>query len=95
MSIAGNYNLPFSYGHISANGTNVIKSGPGVLHAIVYNTAGATATATVYDNTAGSGTVIAVLGTTAGTFAYDVGFKTGLTIVTAGTTAGDMTVIYA
>lgn len=52
--------------------------------------------ATIYDNTAGSGTKIGTIDTTAGvqTFLYDVAFSTGLTIVTAAGTASDMTLSY-
>ena len=51
---------PHSYNHSTGDGT--IKSGPGVLHSIhLAAGAGALATATVYDNTAASGTVIARL----------------------------------
>lgn len=83
--------------HITTLATTVVKSGKGALHAICINTKGATAdTATVYDNTAGSGTVLAVIDTTSavGCLMYDIGFNTGLTIVTAAGTAPDMTVSY-
>lgn len=85
------------YKHIATNTTTVVKSGAGVVHSITINTKGATANiATVYDNTAGSGTVIAIIDTTGnvGTITLDVGFYTGLTIVTATGTAADITVSY-
>lgn len=83
------------YNHQAANGTTTIKSGAGFLHTITVGTVGATDTITVYDNTAGSGTVIAVINdATSGTYTLDVGFITGLTIVIAGTTAPDVTVAY-
>lgn len=77
--------------------TTVVKSGPGVLAAIVINTPAATGTITIYDNTAASGTVIALITMVAGqavSLQYNVGFTTGLTIVTA-TAAGDITVVYS
>lgn len=86
-----------AYNNITTNATTVVKSGKGVLRTITINTKGATAnTATVYDNTAGSGTKIATIDTTSGpaTFRYDVAFGTGLTIVTAAGTAADITVSY-
>lgn len=86
-----------SYSHISSNATTTVKSGAGSLRGITINTKGASAnTATVYDNTAGSGTVIAVIDTTAavGTLSYDIAFTTGLTVVTATGTAPDMTIAY-
>lgn len=88
---------PAPYARISTNATTAVKSGAGELHSICINTKGATAnTATVYDNTAGSGTIIAVVDTTSnvGCLTYNLGFATGLTIVTATGTAPDMTVTY-
>jgi hypothetical protein len=84
----------YSYNNISSDTTTVVKSGAGFLHSIVINTLAATGTATVYDNTAGSGTKIATIATAAmGTLLYDIAFGTGLTIVTA-TAAPDLTVCY-
>lgn len=87
---------PFS--RISTNTTTTVKSGAGILHKIVINTKGASANiATVYDNTAGSGTVIAIIDTVnlnPQSLIYDLAFATGLTIVTATGTAADITVVY-
>lgn len=81
--------------NIIANATTTVKSGYGKLARITVNTAGTSSTATIYDNTAGSGTKIGTINTTvAGTYYFQVGFSTGLTIVTAGTGAADLTVIY-
>lgn len=83
--------------HITTNATTTVKTGQGMLHSITINTKGASANvATVYDNTAGSGTVLAVIDTTSGvqTLFYDVVFQTGLTVVTATGTAADLTVAY-
>ncbi len=86
------------YNHINSNATTAVKAGAGVLSGIVVNNPGSTWTATIYDNTAGSGTVIGVLAPTlAQGIEYGtngVNFTTGLTIVTAGTTPGDLTIIY-
>ena len=74
----------FGYSHLAANATTTVKTGSGVLHSISINTKGASANViTVYDNTAGSGTAIAIIDSTAaiGTLFYDVVFNTGLTIV--------------
>lgn len=87
----------FSYAHVSTVATTVVKGSAGNLHTITVNSKGTVAsTVTVYDNTAGSGTVIAVLDslTLSGTFVFDVAFATGLTIVTTGTVAPDVTVSY-
>src|SRR3954464_7748279 len=83
--------------NIAGNGTTVVSLVPCRLIAIIVNKPGATAnTATVYDNTAGSGTKIATIDTTAaglGMLGYDCNCLTGLTIVTATGTAADITVI--
>lgn len=87
----------YSYSHISTNTTTTVKSGAGVLRSISINTKGASSNiATIYDNTAGSGTVIGVIDTTdrTVTLKFDVIFSTGLTIVTATGTAADITVSY-
>lgn len=85
----------YTYTHISTAATTMVKSGAGVLHLINVGTLGTVAsTVTIYDNTAGSGTVIGVINslTLSGGFPYDVAFSTGLTIVTTGTAAPDVTV---
>ena len=84
-----------AYNHINSNATTAIKAGAGFLSSIVVNNPGATWTATIYDNTAGSGTVIGVLSPTAvQSLQYGAAFTAGLTIVTAGTTPGDLTINY-
>lgn len=80
----------------NAAATTVLKSTSGTLRKIIMNRRGtASATLTIYDNTAGSGTVIATLDLTVGgpAFEYDIDFTTGLTIVGAGV-VGDFTVVY-
>jgi hypothetical protein len=80
-----------SYTNITTATTTVVKSGAGFLHLIMVNSAAASATITLYDNTAASGTKIAtitmpgVLLANQANFRYDVSFNTGLTIVTTGT----------
>lgn len=85
----------YSYNHIASATTTTVKSSAGFLHAIIVNDASAApSTAKVYDNTAGSGTVIAVIDSSHGiaTLDYDITFNTGLTIVTSATC--DLTVCY-
>lgn len=84
----------FNNVRISTATTTVVKSGSGHLHTIVLG-ATAAGTITVYDNTAASGTIIAVLKASIAeqTFTFDVQFATGLTIVTAA--ASDLTVTFA
>lgn len=86
----------FLYNHISTNATTAVKATGGFLHSVTINTRGATSTATIYDSTTGSGTVVAVLDTTLSTtaFLYDVACPTGITVVTAGSSAADLTVGY-
>jgi hypothetical protein len=87
----------YSARHISTNTTTTAKSGSGLLHSITINTSGASSnTITVYDNTVGSGTVLAVIDgdVSPTTLYYDVAFATGLTLVTATGTSADITVSY-
>lgn len=72
--------------YISTATTTIVKNSAGVLKSI---TLGETAagTITVYDNTAGSGTVILVLKASVAEQTFEFGplnFDNGLTIVTAG-----------
>lgn len=86
-----------AYQNITTNTTTVVKSGPGLLHALTFNKPVATAVVTIYDNTAASGTVIGTITVPASpqpfTLVFDVAFATGLTILTA-TAAQDITVSY-
>lgn len=89
----------YSYANITAAAptTTVLRSTAGILHCITFNKPVATTVATVYDNTAGSGTIIATITVPASpmpvTLTYDAAFATGLTVVTA-TAASDITVTY-
>jgi len=80
---------------ITSNTTTVVKSGAGFLHAIVVTKAGGSAnTITVYDNTAGSGTVLASINANVqGTYLFDRAFSTGLTVVTASGSAPTVQVL--
>lgn len=87
------------YFNINSATTTTVKSGAGSLYTITINTPVASATITLYDNTAGSGTKIATITlpstiTSLGpmTLNYGVSFATGLTIVTSGAT--DLTASY-
>lgn len=70
--------------YISSATTTTCVTGAGVLHAITLGETAAGAI-TIYDNTAGSGTVMAVLKASIveGTYVFNRKFTTGLTIVTA------------
>ena len=69
--------------YISTATTTTVKSGRGVLAKIIL-TETAAGTITVYDNTAASGTVIALFKASVveGEYTFDCKFLTGLTIVT-------------
>jgi len=78
----------YSHKFVSAAATTVVRTGPGILHSIVVGLPVASGTITIYDNSAGSGTVIGLItfpGTLLqdhpGTFLFDVAFTTGLTVV--------------
>ena len=86
-----------SFSNINTNTTSTVKSGAGVLKRIVVNKVGSSSnTCTIYDNTSGTGTIIATIDPvhTQMVFEYDVVFTTGLTIVTATGTAADLTIVY-
>ncbi|MHB8544795.1 MAG: hypothetical protein ACYC9S_12475 [Leptospirales bacterium] len=92
----GAYGGLHSFSNLAAAATTTIKTGSGLLHTINVTTAGITAPViTVYDNTAGSGTVIATIdGTVVQSYLFDVEFLTGLTVVIAGGTAPKVTFSY-
>lgn len=85
-----------SYVNITTSTTTTVKSGSGVLQDIIVGDPGTTWQAVLYDNTAGSGTIIATIkfGTSGVNLPKNVAFSTGLTIVTSGTTAGNITPVY-
>lgn len=97
--VGGSISRPVS-NNITTNTTTVLKRGPGTLHGVIIGISGATSnTATIYDNTAASGTIIATLNTTQNTgfiqfSSVGVDFNIGLTVVTATGTAPNITVIY-
>lgn len=90
--------IGYSFLNITTATTTTVKSGAGVFVALIYNKPLINATATIYDNTAASGTKIgtitlpAALTSDTDVMTYNAAFSTGLTIVT--TTASDITVIY-
>lgn len=79
-----NYPVSSSSTYIATATTTVVKTGAGHLaHIVVGETAAGAIT--IYDNTAASGTILAVLKASIveGTYEFNVAFATGLTIVTA------------
>lgn len=85
-----------TYYHINTLESVEVKGSPGTLHKVVVNNPGSAFVITLYDNTAASGSEIAVISPTAvGTIEYEANFATGLYVVTSGTTAGDITLVYS
>lgn len=89
----------FNYRNISTATTTTVKNAKGYLRSIVLNKPVASATITIYDNTAASGTKIGtitlpatLLSDAPSTCYYDCEFGVGLTIVTDQAT--DITVVY-
>ena len=87
----------WTYRNMASQATLTVKSGAGVLHAITFNKPVATSTLALYDNTAGSGTLIGTITVPASpqpsTLLYDVAFSTGLTAI-MGTADMDVTFSY-
>jgi hypothetical protein len=84
----------YSATNITTATTTTLKTGAGQVHCVAVNTGGTGSTATLYNNTAGSGAKIGTVTTTAAgtTPCYDVVFTIGLTVVTTGSPAADLTV---
>ena len=92
------YSVDNTYRNITAAATTVCKAGSGNLHTITLNNLAASSVVTIFDNTAGSGTIIGTFTQAAAvsavpiTLTYDVRFNIGLTIVTTNT--NDITVSF-
>lgn len=86
---------PKMWTHMTAAGTKVIHSRAAYLGSVILNTGAASATLTIYDNSAGSGNVIAIIdcsNTAQGVQRdYNVSCPAGLTAVMAGGNA-DVTI---
>lgn len=82
---------------LAAPTTTVVKTSPGILHAITFNKPVATGVVTVYDAASATGTPVATITTPASPFpvtlVYNVAMNTGITITSA-TAAQDITVSY-
>jgi hypothetical protein len=80
---------------IAAAGNLAVASGKAELGLINVNTGAASAVLTVYDNTAGSGTVVAIIDASVeGCYAYMAQCNTGIFAVLSGGNA-DCTISYA
>lgn len=84
---------PFASNYITTATSTQVKTGPGILHAIVLGETAAGAIS-VIDGTSGSTANIATLKASIveGTYVFNANFSAGLRIVTAG--ASKLTVLY-
>lgn len=81
--------MPISYLYKNTASDVAVKSGPGGVHSVTLAAAGDAATLILYDNTAGSGTVICKLSAAANTSEsaiLDVTFGKGCYAAVTGTT---------
>lgn len=87
----------FTYTNISTSTTTQVKSGAGVLHAVVVNTLGTVAsTVSVYDSTSTTSPTVCIINslTLSGTFTFDAAVTTGIRVVTTGTAAPNVTILW-
>ncbi len=91
--------LGYQHKNITTATTTDVKGSPGFLHTVSINTPVASSTIKIYDNTAGSGTLIGTITLPATLLSQgpmyallDVWCSVGITIVTTGTS--DITVSY-
>lgn len=77
------------------NSTQLVKSGRGFFHSLTV-TGGTAGTITLYDNTEGSGTVIAKFVSTNAleTYLFDIAFQTGLEVETTAVDTPRLTITY-
>ena len=88
----------YNYTRVTSAATTLVKTGPGILHAIVVNKPTSTATIEADDALTNTTPIIGILGAFAASIApftvtYDVAFTTGLS-VTVGTATVDATVVW-
>ena len=78
----------YAYKYLAASGQ--VKAGPGVIHSVLLQGGSANSTATIYDETSGSGDVIAVIAAvlaSSESVVLDVAFGVGCYVTLAGTGA--------
>lgn len=89
---------PKQFKRLAANGTFVIASHGAMLGSVIVNSVGATGnTLTIYNNSAGSGDIVAVIDTTSSNMPqrdYNIMLSQGLTCVMATGTTADITITY-
>jgi len=82
--------------HVFALGANLVKTGPGTLHKVVFNSPGKRDVIDVYDGIDNTGTKLASItnGVIPMSVEYEIPFTVGLALVVSGTTVGDYTIVY-
>jgi hypothetical protein len=81
----GGAKMSYRYFHIASAGNLPVASGPSELGIVNVNAGAASAVLTVYDNTAGSGTVVAVVDASVeGSYGYGVYCSRGIYAVLSG-----------
>jgi hypothetical protein len=79
-----------SYNYKNTTAAVLVKTGPGILNSVIITGGADAATCTIYDNTAGSGSIILKLGAGIGLSAVatdlNIAFSTGCYIALTGTT---------
>ncbi|MBU6428564.1 MAG: hypothetical protein KGR26_06125 [Cyanobacteria bacterium REEB65] len=85
--------LSFADETFSGSNTQTVYTGEAILKAIVVGTPTATAVLKVYDNTAGSGTLVSTIDASKQPGDFDVLCKVGITLVDS-VASPDVTVIY-
>lgn len=90
---------PYTPANITTATTTLVKTGPGVLHAVIVNLPVASAMIEIRDGVDASGTLIGTIAYDATLLTdppisavYDVAFRAGLVIVTSDAT--DLTVVF-
>lgn len=99
MGIQGTVTIGgYNYTRVTSAATTLVKTGPGILHAIVVNKPTSTATIEADDALTNTTPIIGILGAFAASIApftvvYDVAFTTGLS-VTVGVATVDATIVW-
>ena len=88
------YEKALKWEHMTTAASGISRSGQAKLHHISVNNPAGSTTATIYNNSVGTGEIVAVVDTSVfGTLSFEgIPLPSGLTVVTDG--AADITVIY-
>lgn len=88
-------NSGYSFRNITTNTDTVVSASAGVFAGIIINTAGATSSAVVYNDTSCSSTIIGTFNTTVQTsMVINANVSAGICVTTTGGTPADITILY-